>query len=44
VKSGEQLANIFTKGLDPRLLRENSSKLEMIDIYTPNLKGSVENN
>jgi hypothetical protein len=44
VKSGEQLADIFTKGLDPRPFEDNSSKLGMSDIYTLNLRGSVENN
>jgi hypothetical protein len=44
VKSGEQLADIFTKGLDPELFEENSSKLGMSDIYSSNLRGAVENN
>jgi len=35
VKSGDQLADIFTKGLDPGVFERNSYKLGMIDIYTP---------
>jgi hypothetical protein len=35
VKSGDQLADIFTKGLDPRLFERNSRNLGMIDIYIP---------
>jgi hypothetical protein len=42
VKSGEQLADIFTKGLDPRSFGENSSKLGMSDIYTLNLIGVLK--
>jgi hypothetical protein len=44
LKSEEQLAGIFTKGLNPRPFEENSRKLGMIDIYTPNLKESVKIN
>ena len=43
VRSEEQLADIFTKGLDPRLFEENNRKLGLIDIYAPNLRESVEN-
>ena len=42
VRSEEQLADIFTKGLDQRSFEKNNSKLGLIDIYTPNLRGSVE--
>jgi hypothetical protein len=35
VKSGDQLADMFTKGLDPRIFERNSCKLRMIDIYIP---------
>jgi hypothetical protein len=35
VKSENQLADIFTKGLDPGPFGENSRKLRMIDIYNP---------
>jgi hypothetical protein len=43
VRSENQLADVFTKGLDPKLFEENISKLGLIDIYTPNLRGSVKN-
>jgi hypothetical protein len=42
VKSDDQLADVFTKGLDPGLFQKNIDKLGMFDIYTPNLRGSVE--
>jgi hypothetical protein len=42
VRSKDQLADIFTKGLEPRMFENNTYKLGMINIYTPNLKGSVE--
>jgi hypothetical protein len=29
------LADIFTKGLEPRPFEENTSKLGLIDIYNP---------
>jgi hypothetical protein len=35
IKSEDQLADIFTKGLDPGPFGENSRKLGMIDIYSP---------
>ena len=44
VRSGDQLADVFTKGLDPKPFEGNIGKLGLIDIYTPNLRGSVENN
>jgi hypothetical protein len=34
VKNGDQLANMYTKGLDPEVFERNSCKLGMIDIYT----------
>jgi Reverse transcriptase (RNA-dependent DNA polymerase) len=42
VKSQDQLADIFTKGLESRPFKENTNKLGLIDIYNPNLRGSVE--
>jgi hypothetical protein len=42
VKSENQLADIFTKGLEPRPFCENVNKLGLINIYDPNLR-SVEN-
>jgi hypothetical protein len=42
VRSKDQLADIFTKGLEPRMFENNTYKLGMINIYTPSLKGSVE--
>jgi len=44
VKSKDQLADVFTKGLDPTHLETITSKLGMYDIYIPSLRGSVENN
>jgi hypothetical protein len=43
VRSKDQSADVFTNGLEPRMFNDNMIKLEMIDIYTPNLRGSVEN-
>jgi hypothetical protein len=43
VRSQDQLADIFTKGLEPRPFEENTRKLELIDIYNPNLRRSVRN-
>jgi Reverse transcriptase (RNA-dependent DNA polymerase) len=42
VRSNNQLADIFTKELEPRPFRENLDKLGLIDIYNSNLRGSVE--
>jgi hypothetical protein len=42
VRSEDQLTDTFTKGLEPRPFGENTSKLELIDIYNPNLSGSVK--
>ena len=43
VKSQEQLADIFTKGLIPIAFERITSKLGLTDIYNPSLRGSVEN-
>jgi hypothetical protein len=34
VKSEDQLANILTKGLDPKPFEENINNLEMINIFS----------
>jgi hypothetical protein len=44
VKSEDQLADVFTKGLDPGPFEKITSKLGLYDIYIPSLRGSVENN
>jgi hypothetical protein len=44
MRSKDQVADIFTKGLEPGMFNDNTIKLGMIDIYTPNLRGSVEEN
>jgi hypothetical protein len=44
MKSEDQLVDIFIKGLEPGPFKNNYHKLGMIDIYTLNLRGSVENN
>ena len=44
VRSGDQLADVFTKGLEPKPFDTNIGKLGLVDIFTPNLRGSVENN
>jgi hypothetical protein len=41
VRSKDQIADIFTKGLDSTLFDKNVNKLGLIDIYNPNLRGSV---
>jgi hypothetical protein len=41
VRSKDQIADIFTKGLDFTLFDINVNKLGLIDIYNPNLRGSV---
>jgi hypothetical protein len=43
VRSKEQLADVFTKGLDPTHFEDITSKLGLYDIYVPSLRGSVEN-
>ena len=43
VKSQDQLADIFTKGLMPKAFNEILGKLGLIDIYSPSLRGSVDN-
>jgi hypothetical protein len=35
VKSGDQLIDIFTKGLDPKSFQKNKDKLGMIDVFFP---------
>ncbi|KAJ4790867.1 Copia protein [Rhynchospora pubera] len=42
VKSEDQLADIFTKGLSMKACENISCKLGLYDIYNPNLRGSVE--
>jgi hypothetical protein len=42
VTSNDQLTDIFTKGLDLSLFEKNIDKLDMYNIYTPNLRGNVE--
>ncbi|KAJ4789630.1 Copia protein [Rhynchospora pubera] len=44
VKSKDQLADIFTKGLSIKAFENISCKLGLYDIYKPSLRGSVENN
>jgi hypothetical protein len=43
VKSEDQLADIFTKGLSIKACEIFLSKLGLIDLYNPSLRGSVEN-
>ncbi|KAJ3696659.1 hypothetical protein LUZ61_000364 [Rhynchospora tenuis] len=42
VKSENQLADILTKGLSTKSFDGILDKLGLIDIYNPNLRGSVE--
>ena len=42
VKSEDQLADIFTKGIGNKAFVNISSKLGLYDIYKPSLRGSVE--
>ena len=42
VKSEEQLADVFTKGLGNKNFEDILSKLGLHDIYMPSLRGSVE--
>ena len=42
VRSEDQLADIFTKGLEPKPFDESIIKLGLTDIYSPNLRGSVK--
>jgi hypothetical protein len=42
VRSEDQLADIFTKGLELKPFDKLTSKLGLIDIYKPNLKESVK--
>jgi hypothetical protein len=43
VSSQDQLADILTKALDKGSFNQLLIKLGSIDIYEPNLRGSVEN-
>jgi hypothetical protein len=43
VKSEDQLADVLTKSLEPTPFEANILKLGLIDIYNPNLRGSVKN-
>jgi hypothetical protein len=42
VRSKDQVADVFMKGLEQRMFNDNMIKLGMINIYAPNLSGSVE--
>jgi hypothetical protein len=42
VKSEDQLADVFTKGLDPTPFENILGKLGVYDVYSPSLRGSVE--
>jgi hypothetical protein len=42
VRSEDQLADIFTKGLELKPFDKLTSKLGLIDIYMSNLRGSVK--
>jgi hypothetical protein len=42
VESKDQLADVFTKGLEPSPFEINISKLGLSDIYNPNLSRSVK--
>jgi hypothetical protein len=42
VKSEDQLADVFTKELSHKTFENIICKLGLYDIYTPNLRGSVE--
>jgi hypothetical protein len=42
VRSQDQVADIFIKGLEPKSFEENLDKLGLIDIYNSNLRGSVK--
>jgi hypothetical protein len=44
IQSEEQLTDIFTKELDSRPFKDNNRKIGLMDIYTPNLRGSVKSN
>jgi hypothetical protein len=41
VKSGDQLADILTKGLNVKAFENISCKLGLYNLYNPNLTGSV---
>jgi hypothetical protein len=42
VKSGDQLADVFTKGLYSNAFKNITNKLELYDIYNPNLRGVLK--
>jgi hypothetical protein len=42
VRSKDQVADMFMKGLEPRPFEENSNKLGLIDIYNSNLRECVK--
>ena len=42
VKSEDQLADIFTKGLSAKVFENISCKLGLYDLYNPSLRGSVK--
>ena len=42
VRSEDQLADIFTKGLELKPFENITSKLGLFNIYNPSLRGSVE--
>ena len=42
IRSEDQLADIFTKGLDPKQFDKIIDKLGLYDIYIPSLRGSVK--
>jgi len=44
VSSSNQIANMFTQALPPNLFNTNSSKLELINIFSPPTCGVLENN
>jgi hypothetical protein len=42
VRSGDQMMDIFIKGLETKSFSANTKKVRLIDIYNSNLKRSVE--
>jgi hypothetical protein len=42
VRSEDQLTDIYKKGLEPKLFYLSINKFGLIDIYNPNLRGSVK--
>ena len=41
VPSSNQLADIFTKSLPPRLFHDNVSKLQLLDVFVPPACGGL---